>query len=137
MKILVKRLLQAGLLLGMLLFATAALCQNGVIKGQVQHKGMTLEFITIKLNDAQGHFLNGTLSDEHGTFEFTHLEPGVYYLVGSYEGYVLQSRAVLGADAQVLITLSPSLFRWIPAPPPASGLHLLYTALPATGSPAV
>ncbi len=118
MKSLALRFLLACLLPAILLLSMPAWGQNGSIKGQVIHKGAPLEFITIKLCDTKGNVLNGTLSDELGHFEFKQLNPGSYSLIGEYEGYTLQTKVVVGIDAQVVVTLTPSIFRWIPQPQP-------------------
>lgn len=127
MKFIAQHIRNTCLLLSLLVLGQWALAQSGVIKGQVQHKGSPLEFITVKLNDVHGNLVNCTLSDENGTFEFKDLEPGAYTLIGSHEGYSLQSKLILGRDEQIIITLSPNLFRWIPAPPPPTEFHLILT----------
>jgi hypothetical protein len=118
MKSLALRLLLSALLPALLLLSMPAWGQNGSIKGQVIHKGAPLEFITIKLCDTKENVLKGTLSDELGHFEFKQLNPGSYSLIGEYEGFSLQVKVVVGIDAQVIVTMTPSIFRWIPQPQP-------------------
>ena len=107
------------LLLLCLLQSVAMWAQSGSVKGQAMHHGMPLDFITIKLCDAEGKVINATLSDEQGTFEFKQLVPGSYRLIGEYQGFTLQNRIILGTDEQMVVTLTTSIFRLIPQTQPA------------------
>ncbi len=107
------------LLLLCLLQSVAMWAQSGSVKGQAIHHGSPLDFITIKLCDAEGKVVNATLSDEQGYFEFKQLAPGSYRLVGEYEGFTLQNRIILGTDEQMVVTLTTSIFRLIPQAEPA------------------
>lgn len=108
-------LLLRTLFLGMLLSTSlSGWSQNAEISGQVQRNGVPLDFLVIKLTDGAGHLLNATLTDENGAFEFPHLEAGLYRLAGEYHGFPIQARVTIAVDAHVILSLSPSQFRYVP-----------------------
>jgi hypothetical protein len=116
--------LAVGLLL---LLCLPGFSQNAEISGQVSRNGLPLDFLVIKLQDGAGHQLNATMTDELGGFEFTHLAPGSYALVGEYQGFPIHAKLVLAADAHVVMRLTPSLFRWVPEHNKPRAPHPIFT----------
>ena len=68
---------------------------QGVVKGRVLDKQTAdaLQFVNVKVNDANGKMVRGGMTDASGNFQFTGLKDGQYQLQLSFVGYKSLTRS--------------------------------------------
>ncbi|MGC3947748.1 MAG: TonB-dependent receptor [Chryseolinea sp.] len=68
----------------------ATACAQGIIKGKVLDslRSSSVEYATVSIYHSEdGKLINGQLSDSTGSFTFSHVSPGNYYLKIDFIGY--------------------------------------------------
>ncbi|MEY3443638.1 MAG: Carboxypeptidase regulatory-like domain [Bacteroidota bacterium] len=108
--------------------------QTGGIKGRLLLDQSPIPDETVVLKNAEGRIVNGTMTDEFGSFQFRDVPPGTYIVVGKYKDFEAEVECVVNAGESLPVSLQckkKSLFQWIPGGNLERKNLPVYTCIPA------